>query len=103
MQDKFEQVLNALLINQNAWAAHGAPDIKKIGAIAAGAGLDLDLALEQIKSPDVVAIFNQDRTDVETVGVRQTPTFFVNGKPLDPFGEAELRQLVAAEVAAVGG
>ena len=103
MQDKFEQVLNALLINQNAWAAHGAPNLQKIGAIAAGAGLDLDLALEQIKSPDVVAIFNQDRTDVETVGVRQTPTFFVNGKPLDPFGEAELRQLVAAEVAAVGG
>jgi protein-disulfide isomerase len=34
------------------------------------------------------------------VGIRQTPTFFVNGKPLDPFGEAELRRLVAAEVAA---
>ena len=38
--------------------------------------------------------------DVEAVGVRRTPTFFVNGKPLDPFGESELRSLVAAEVAA---
>lgn len=37
-------------------------------------------------APDVVAILNQDRADVETVGIRQTPTFFVNGKPLDPFG-----------------
>jgi protein-disulfide isomerase len=34
------------------------------------------------------------------MGIRQTPTFFVNGKPVDPFGEAELRALVAAEVAA---
>jgi protein-disulfide isomerase len=51
-------------------------------------------------APGVVAVLNQDRADVEAVGVRQTPTFFVNAKPLDPFGEAELRRLVAAEVAA---
>lgn len=102
MQGKFEPVLNALMAYQNAWAAHGAPNLQKIGQIAAGAGLDLELALQQIKSPDVIAVYNQDKADVETVGVRQTPTFFVNGKPLDPFGEAELRRLVAAEVAAVG-
>ena len=102
MQGKFEPVLNALMTYQNAWAAHGAPDLQKIGRIAAGAGLDLELAMQQIKSPDVIAVYNQDKADVETVGVRQTPTFFVNGKPLDPFGEAELRRLVAAEMAAAG-
>lgn len=102
MQGKFEPVLESLLLYQNAWASHGAPDLEKIGKIAAGAGLDLEAALTQIKSPDVVAVFNQDRADVEAVGVRQTPTFFVNGKPLDPFGADELRALVAAEVAAAG-
>ncbi|MEP1588972.1 thioredoxin domain-containing protein [Sulfitobacter sp.] len=100
MQGKFEPVLNALMAYQNAWAAAGAPDLEKIGRIAAGAGLDLELAMQQIKSPEVVAVFNQDKADVETMGINQTPTFFVNGKPLDPFGEAELRRLVAAEVAA---
>lgn len=100
MQDKFEPVLNALMAYQDAWAAHGTPDLQKIGRIAAGAGLDLDLAVQQTKSPDVIAIFNQDKADVDTMGIRQTPTFFVNGKPLDPFGEAELRRLVAAEVSA---
>lgn len=100
MQGKFEQVLDAFMVYQNAWAVHGAPDLPKIGRIAAGAGLDLELAMQQIKSPDVVAVYNQDKADVETMEVRQTPTFFVNGKPLDPFGEAELRRLVAAEVAA---
>ena len=63
-------------------------------------GLDAEAARTQMLAPDVVAILNQDRADVETVGIRQTPTFFVNGMPLDPFGEAELRRLVAAEVAA---
>ena len=100
MQGKFEPVLNALMAYQNVWAAHGEFDQQKLGKIAAGAGLDLELAIEQMKSPDVVAIFNQDKADVETMGVRQTPTFYINGKPLDPFGEAELRRLVATEVAA---
>ena len=102
MQGKFEQVLNALMAYQDAWAAHGAFDQQKLGKIAAGAGLDLELAIEQMKSPDIVAIVNQDKADVETMGVRQTPTFYINGKPLDPFGMDELRQQVDAEVAAVG-
>lgn len=103
IQGVFEPVLEALYANQNVWAAHGAPNIQQIGTVAVAAGLDLDAAVNQMKMPDVVAIFNQDKADVEAVGVRQTPTFFVNGKPLDPFGEAELRALVAAEVAASRG
>ena len=102
MQGKFEPVLQALMAYQNTWAAHGTENLEKLGRIAAGAGLDLEAAMTQIKSPDIIAVFNQDKADVETVGVQQTPTFFVNGKPLDPFGEAELRRLVAAEVAAAG-
>lgn len=100
MQDVFEPVLEVVLREQPRWASHGAPEPGLILQIASTAGLDADAARTQMLAPDVVAILNQDRADVETVGVRQTPTFFVNGKPLDPFGEAELRQLVAAEVAA---
>ena len=101
MQDVYVPVLEAVLREQPRWAAHGAPEPGLILQIAATAGLDADAARTQMLAPDVVAILNQDRADVETVGIRQTPTFFVNGTPLDPFGEAELRRLVAAEVAAV--
>ena len=100
MQGVFEPVLEAVLREQPRWASHGAPEPGLILEIAATAGLDAEAARTQMLAPDVVAILNQDRADVETVGVRQTPTFFVNGKPLDPFGEAELRSLVAADVAA---
>jgi len=100
MQGVFEPVLEAVLREQPRWASHGAPEPGLILEIAATAGLDAEAARTRMLAPDVVAILNQDRADVETVGVRQTPTFFVNGKPLDPFGEAELRSLVAAEVAA---
>ncbi|MGB1266144.1 MAG: DsbA family protein, partial [Nereida ignava] len=70
--------------------------------IAEQAGLDTEAAKNQMIAPQTQAILNQDRADVEAMGVRQTPTFFVNGKPLDPFGADELRALVASEVAAVG-
>ncbi|MAS06909.1 MAG: disulfide bond formation protein DsbA [Ahrensia sp.] len=100
MQDVFEPVIEAILREQPRWAAHGAPEPGLILEIAATGGLDAKAARTQMLAPDVMAILNQDRADVETVGVRQTPTFFVNGKPVDPFGEAELRRLVAAEVAA---
>jgi 2-hydroxychromene-2-carboxylate isomerase len=93
-------VLEAVLREQPKWASHGAPEPGLILQIASTAGLDTDAARTQMLAPGVVAVLNQDRADVETVGVRQTPTFFVNGKPLDPFGEAELRRLVAVEVAA---
>ncbi len=100
MQGVFEPVLEALLRDQPRWATHGAPEPGLILEVAASAGLDAEAAKTQMLAPDVFGILNQDRADVEAVGVRGTPTFFVNGKPLDPFGEAELRALVAAEVAA---
>ena len=34
-----------------------------------------------------------------TLGVRKTPQFFVNGKPLVSFGLPQLKKLVADEVA----
>ena len=102
MQGVFEPVLEALLEYQPRWASHGAPAPGLILGIAEQAGLDAEAAKTQMMAPQTVGVLNQDRADVEAVGVRQTPTFFVNGKPLDPFGADELRALVAAEVAAAG-
>ncbi|UWQ43995.1 MULTISPECIES: DsbA family protein [Leisingera] len=101
IQGVFEEVLEAILRDQPRWASHGAPEPGLILNIAERAGLDAEAARTQMRLPDIIGILNQDRADVEAVGVRQTPTFFVNGKPLDQFGEAELRTLVAKEVAAV--
>jgi len=102
MQGIFEPVLEAVLREQPQWASHGAPEPGLLLDIAAGAGLDVEAAQAQMKAPQTMAILNQDRADVEAMGVRQTPTFFVNGRPVDPFGEEALRTLVAEEVAESG-
>lgn len=103
MQGVFLPVMEAILEQQPTWAAHGEMRPDLLLEIAAGAGLDADAARTQIMAPQSVGVLNQDVADVEAMGIRQTPTFFVNGKPLDPFGAEELRSLVAAEVAATAG
>ncbi|MBO6814505.1 MAG: thioredoxin domain-containing protein [Rhizobiaceae bacterium] len=97
-QNVFLPVMEALLANQPVWASHGSPSPDKILKIAASAGLNIEQAAAQMKSPSSVGIINQDSADVEAVGIRGTPTFFVNGKPLTKFGQRELENMVRMEV-----
>ena len=66
------------------------------------AGLDLDVARPLVAEPGVLEMAWMDLEDVLGFGVRATPTFFVDGRLLDPFGAAELRTLVAGEGVAAG-
>ena len=103
LQNAFIPVLEALFANQTAWASHGAPAAERIMEIAGTAGLDTDAAADQIRSPSIVGILNQDRADVEAIGVQQTPTFFVNGKALPKFGAEQLKALVENEISSLAG
>lgn len=85
MQDQFEPVLDALLEQQPGWAVHGAPRIDLAWEIAGAAGLDLAKAKSDKLFPGITGTLNQDAADVEAVGIRQTPTFFLNGKRLENF------------------
>ncbi|MDX1300467.1 MAG: thioredoxin domain-containing protein [Pseudomonas sp.] len=84
-QDLFEPVLDALLEEQPGWAVHGAPELDVAWEIAGAAGFDLDKAEGDLLFPGTTAVLNQDAADVETLNIRQTPTFFLNGKRLESF------------------
>ena len=99
-QDKFIPVLETLLDKQPDWAPHGRP-APSPWEFLGGTGLDIERAKTDAKSPDVTAVINQDTADVKTLGVRQTPTFFVNGKPLEKFSAQGLYDLVKKEVEAL--
>lgn len=102
MQGKFETVLERILGGQPLWASHGRMQPDNLLLLAEDAGLDMVNARTQTKSPKVIAALQQDVADMKTLGVQKTPTFFVNGKPLEQFGEAQLRALVAEEVRDAG-
>lgn len=98
-QGVFEPVLERLLAHQDQWASHGSFDESAILDIASQAGLDRAAAEKQLTSAEVQAVIDQDMADVRANQIRQTPTFFVNDQPLDPFGMQELIDAVESEVA----
>lgn len=97
-QGKFEAVLEAILGRQSEWASHGSPDLSQAWEIAERAGLNTTLARQSLNSLTIVTNVQQDASDIAALGIEKTPTFFVNGKPLQEFGMQQLYDLVLAEV-----
>jgi protein-disulfide isomerase len=56
-----------------------------------------------MRDPGIEALVQQDVADAKTLGVRKTPTFIVNGEPLQRFGIRELESLVRAKVVEIYG
>lgn len=98
-QDMFEPVLEALLERQREWASHDTPAAERTLMIAQDVGLDIEAARTWMMSPMTVGVINADRTDAEAVGVSATPTFFIEGRPLEEFGQRELVEAVERAVA----
>lgn len=83
MQDKFEQVLDAILEKQPTWALHDGPQMDVAWRVAGAVGLDLKKSETERLFPGITGVLNQDAADVEALGIRQTPTFFLNGQRLE--------------------
>lgn len=97
-QRKFELVLDALLDGQRAWTGQGTNASLRAWAIAQSVGLDVEQARQYIASGSVDALLAQDVVDLKAIGVRATPTFFVNGKPLASTDPDKLYEMVKSEV-----
>lgn len=99
-QGQFWDVLHLMFDTQEAWAIdhHAQPDI--FWSYLQQYGFDVDALRAYVNSPEANKVMAQEVTDGQALGATKTPTFFVNGKPMPSFGEAELRGLVESEVAA---
>ena len=51
-----------------------------------------------MKKPEIEALIKQDLEDIKTLGIKATPEFFVNGKPLTKFGMKELQDLIESQL-----
>ena len=100
-QGKYQEVLEAVLAAQPAWADHGQPNIEIAFKVAEQAGLDITKARQDIEKPGMQSLLQQDIEDLTALQVTKTPTFFVNGRSLPSFGPDQLAALVAEEVAKV--
>ena len=95
-QNLFVPVLEALLDSQPAW--HDDAQVMAGWEAAERAGLDVQKARGQMHSADINAALSKDAADAQRLGIRGTPTFFVNGRVLTQFGAQPLYDLIRSEI-----
>lgn len=98
-QDLYHETLEVMYRYQDRWASHHQPRLDALWAVLPEAGLDMAKLEADLKDPALDAIVKQDLADADALGVRKTPEFFVNGKPLPSFGLQQLHALVQQEIA----
>ncbi|MEX1214457.1 DsbA family protein [Saccharospirillum sp.] len=96
IQNVYEPVLEAVLEAQPAW--HDDPQVIGAWEAAEAAGLDVAKAREDMQSERISSVLQTDTQDVKAIGIRGTPTFFVNGLQLTEFGAEPLLRLVKTEL-----
>jgi len=99
-QGKYWEALHVMFESQPQWASHHHPQPELIWQFLPAAELDLDAVRRDMEDPEIANILRQDIEDARALGVRRTPTFFVNGRPLLSFGLPQLAALVQEELAA---
>jgi len=104
-QGKYWQAQEFLFQKQPEWGTkHGPvtgppPDVKALfEKYAMEFGLDLTKFEAAIKENRFAAKLERDLKDGRSLGVSKTPTFFVNGRQLARFSEADLRSLIEEEL-----
>ena len=105
-QGKLWEAQEMLFKRQGEWGEkHGAPanapkpDVPALfEKYADELGLDTSAIMSAIKQNKYGTKFERDRRDGQTLGVRQTPTLFVNGRRLARLSEQDLRALIDEEL-----
>ena len=97
-QGKYEQTLEALFRYQNQWASHHSPNIEIVWQIMAHVGLNIVQLKQDFSNPALDEMIKQELADANTLGVKKTPQYFVNGKMLQEFGHKQLLELIESEL-----
>ncbi len=97
-QGMYWGVLELMYESQPTWASHHQPQPELLWQYLAYYKFDVAQLKKDMNDPAIAKIIQIDLADAKRLGVTQTPTFFVNGKPLPSFGFEQLQNLVESEI-----
>ena len=97
-QGKFEETLDMMFATQKYWASHHQPKPQVLWQFLPKLGLDIDQLVIDMKDPKLDDLIKQDLADAKILGATKTPSYFVNGKPLQKFGYVQLKELIYSEL-----
>ena len=98
LQNKYNEALEIMFKYQPKWAEHNNTKPELLWDFLSEADLDMKKLRNDFKNNDIDKMLNLDRMDATTVGVRGTPSFYVNGKKLRELSHKELLDLVESEI-----
>ncbi|MFI6674899.1 DsbA family protein [Kribbella sp. NPDC050470] len=97
-QGKFEQMYQKLYDTQAEWGEQRVPADDRFRGFAKDLGLDLAAYDKAYAAPATLERIKKDVADGEALGVQGTPTFFLNGKRLEPRSYDDLVKSIDAEL-----
>ncbi len=98
LQNKYIESLEVIFKYQTIWANHNDPQPELVWQYLPEAGLDMKKLKEDFLKLDVSSLIKEGFEDAKALGVRGTPTFFVNGKELQELSYQALLDLVEKEI-----
>ena len=94
-QGKFWQMYSLLYANQNDWAEKSNSDAEKIfDEYASTIGLDITKYMTDKVSTSTLDKITAEQKEGMDIGIDHTPTFFINGKEVNPTSYDEFKKLV---------
>jgi protein-disulfide isomerase len=97
-QDMFFETLELLFKTQEYWVVHHEVQEEIVWKVVEKLWLDIDKLKEEMKNSIYQSRIQQDLEDAKALHVNKTPSYFVNGKPLEKFGYQELVTLIQSEL-----
>ena len=97
-QGKYWETMEILFRYLPNWGSHHNPQPELIWHYLPQAGVDVEQIKKDMKNPEIEKRIEQDIQDGRKLGVRGTPTFYINGAPLQEFGPDKLREAIEREL-----
>ncbi len=97
-QGKFIETLELMFASQRYWINEHIVNPQLLWKILPKAGLDMEKLGKFMNNPKADKIIEQDLSDAKKLKADKTPSYFVNGKPLQVFGWDNLVKLVESEL-----
>lgn len=92
-QGRYWEALELFFDRQPEWGEQQEPQTEAFVRYAGELGLDVDRLRAALASPDLTKI-ERDAADGRALGIRGTPTFFVNGTMVEELSEQALRTAI---------
>lgn len=97
-QGKYWEMQELLFTRQTEWGEQNVPQTDKFIVYAKELNLDIAKFTAALQNPAYQIKIERDGAEARTLNLRGTPSFFINGQPLESLGYEPLKALIETEL-----